>query len=131
MEGKYKITSANGINKFPRSNLREHIHFPLKVTKTKGNFLSLSPPSPFVSRFHLPKISERKIKRIKRREENKILQYRISLSLRRISPFLLILTEKNTPINLFIALSTLATPWLPKKNSTIIPSKRYISTSSE
>lgn len=54
MGGKYKITSANGINKFPRSNLREHIHFPLKVTKTKGNFLS--PPSlpPFVSRFHLP-----------------------------------------------------------------------------
>lgn len=43
MEGKYKITFANGINKFPRSNLREHIHFPLKVTKTKGNFLSLSP----------------------------------------------------------------------------------------
>lgn len=129
MEGKYKITSANGINKFPRSNLREHIHFPLKVTKTKGNFLSLPPP--FVSRFHLPKISERKIKRIKRREENKILQYRISLSLRRISPFLLILTEKNIPINLFIALSTLATLWLSKKNSTIIPSKRYISTSSE
>lgn len=57
MEGKYKITSANGINKFPRSNLREHIHFPLKVTKTKGNFLSSSPSPlvpPFVSRFHLP-----------------------------------------------------------------------------
>lgn len=52
MEGKYEITSANGINKFPRSNLREHIHFPLKVTKTKGK--TFFPPPPFVSRFHLP-----------------------------------------------------------------------------
>lgn len=66
MEGKYEITSANGINKFPRSNLREHIHFPLKVTKTKGNFLS---PSPFRIALSSSYVSGRKVKRIKKRRE--------------------------------------------------------------
>ena len=70
MEGKYKITSANGINKFPRSNLREHIHFPLKVTKTKGNFLSSS-PSPLVPPFLIALSSSKDLRKKNKENEEK------------------------------------------------------------